>query len=205
MKLLETHTLIDAGPFTETEAWQRIDSELREAIASVVWPPGSSNFTIRPEKKGNGVKPIKEGCMAKLYDFGWDLELPFPMAEEERKGRGGPGPLDAARKLGEYDLPPFVVEWETGNISSSHRAMNKMALGLTRQRVSGGILILPSFALYRYLTDRIGNFRELSHYLDLYRALDVERGYLGLMVIEYDATSEDVTLIGKGTDGRALV
>jgi len=205
MKLLETHTLIDAGPFTETEAWQRIDSELREAITSVVWPPGSSDFTIRPERMGNGVKPINEGFTAKLSDFGWDLELPFPIGAEARIGRGGPGPLDAARDLEEYGLPPFVVEWETGNISSSHRAMNKMALGLTRGRFSGGILVLPSYALYRYLTDRIGNFRQLSHYLDLYRALDVERGYLGMMVIEFDALSNDVPLIGKGTDGRALV
>ncbi len=205
MKLLEIDALIEAGSFTKTKAWQNIERELREAITAVVWPRNSDNFTIRPEKKGNGVKPIKEGCMAKLSDFGWKLEQKFPMTEQERHKRGGPGKLDAMLYLEEHDLPPFVVEWETGNISSSHRAMNKMALGLKRKRLSGGVLVLPSAALYPYLTDRVGNYRELSPYLDLYRDLNVDDGYLGVMVVEHDAIDDDVPKIEKGTDGRAFV
>ncbi|MGA1841038.1 MAG: hypothetical protein ACMUIU_10470 [bacterium] len=38
----------------------------------------------------------------------------------------------------------FCVEWETGNISSSHRAINKMALGIIRDILIGGILIVPT-------------------------------------------------------------
>jgi hypothetical protein len=205
MKLLEVHTLIDAGPFTRTEAWPVIEQELREAIAAVVWPPGSSGFTIYPERKGNGVVPIKDGFITKLTDYGWETEVPFPKTPEERRTRTGPGPFDGARDMGEYGLEPFVVEWETGNISSSHRALNKMALGMKREGISGGVLIVPSLALYRFLTDRIGNAREILPYLRLYRDIEVDHGYLGVMVIEFDATSEEVPRIEKGTDGRALV
>ena len=42
--------------------------------------------------------------------------------------REKPGKIDAVKNLpdGRY----FAFEWETGNISSSHRALNKMAIGL---------------------------------------------------------------------------
>lgn len=36
-----------------------------------------------------------------------------------------PGKLDAVLYT---DYGPVALEWETGNISSSHRALNKMAL-----------------------------------------------------------------------------
>jgi hypothetical protein len=102
-------------------------------------------------------------------------------------------------------LAPFAVEWETGNIASSHRAMNKMALTLKQGRIAGGVLVLPSRALYRYLTDRMGNYEELEPYFGLYTDLEVDRGYLGVVVVEHDAVSADVPKIRKGTDGRALV
>ena len=35
--------------------------------------------------------------------------------------------------------------------------------------VSGGVLIVPSRAMYRYLTDRVGNVKELEPYYDLWR------------------------------------
>jgi hypothetical protein len=58
----------------------------------------------------------------------------------------------------------FCVEWETGNISSSHRAINKMALGILKDILIGGVLILPTRKMYSYLTDRVGNFPELAPY-----------------------------------------
>lgn len=205
MKLLENHALIDAGPFTETEAWPVVERELHEAIAAVVWPPGSSQFSIRPERMGNGVKPIKDGFITKLTDYGWETEMPFPKTPEELRTRTGPGPFDGARNMDEYGMLPFMVEWETGNVSSSHRALNKIALGLKREGISGGVLVVPSYPLYRFLTDRIGNQREITPCLRLYRETEVNYGYLGVMVVEFDATSEDVPRIEKGTDGRALV
>jgi hypothetical protein len=98
-----------------------------------------------------------------------------------------------------------VVEWETGNISSSHRAINKMALALLFRRISGGLLVLPTRDLYRYLTDRAGNYRELEPYFPLFSALQVAEGYLGVLAVEHDATSYSVPRIAKGTSGRALI
>jgi hypothetical protein len=205
MKLEKARHLIVAGSFTGGPVWDRIDRELREAIEAVVWPPGSQSFTIYPERKGNGVKPIKEGFVTKLIEFGWRPEQRFPRGGGDEVAATEPGKFDAMLELDEHELAPFVVEWETGNISSSHRAMNKMALALKLARISGGVLVLPSHRLYPYLTDRIGNYRELEPYLSLYTDLRVESGYLGVIVVEQDATSEDVPKIQKGTDGWALV
>jgi hypothetical protein len=91
--------------------------------------------------------------------------------------------------LGREGYQPFVAEWETGNISSSHRAVNKMALGLLTGRISGGVLVLPARKLYRYLTDRIGNYEELRPYFPMWSALPVADGYLGILAVEYDAAS----------------
>jgi hypothetical protein len=99
----------------------------------------------------------------------------------------------------------FAFEWETGNISSSHRALNKIAMGLLEKRLVGGALVLPSRELYKYLTDRIGNFAEIEPYFPLWRSLPVEEGVLIVVEIEHDGVSESIRKIKKGTDGRALV
>jgi hypothetical protein len=67
------------------------------------------------------------------------------------------------------------------------------------------VLILPTRALYRYLTDRVGNYREIEPYFPLWSALPVKEGYLGVIAVEHDATSGDVPRITKGTNGRALI
>jgi len=121
-------------------------------------------------------------------------------------------PLDIAtvRRLGKLDAvldTPYGkagVEWETGNISSSHRALNKMALGLKKKVLIAGILVVPSRELYQYLTDRVGNFAELEPYLELWQSIPCESGVLEIVVIEHDAVSTNVPRIPKGTDGRAL-
>jgi hypothetical protein len=134
--------------------------------------------------------------MASLFKRGWLLEEPLDLATRTR-----PGKLDAVCKT---EFGPFAVEWETGNISSSHRAINKMALGLVHKKLAGGLLIVPSRKLYKYLTDRVGNVAELEPYYDVWRALPIENGMLGLAVVEHDGESTDVPRITKGTDGRAL-
>lgn len=97
------------------------------------------------------------------------------------------------------------LEWETGNISSSHRSLNKMCLGLLQGAIKAGILVVPSRALYPYLTDRIGNIAELEPYFPVWSATPCEEGILEIVVIEHDATSDTVPRIPKGTDGRAQV
>lgn len=209
MKLVTITALIDAGGFTRTPAWQRVLNDVKAAIDLVRWPPGASSFTIYAESgkkrgKGNGVKPIKTGFVLKLVELGWKPEQRYSKAEKAA-ATVLPGAFDAWLDLSGQRLAPFVVEWETGNISSSHRALNKMAMALQAGEISGGILVLPTRALAKFLTDRVGNYEELVAYFPYWSGLSVRLGYLGILAIEHDATSLEVERIKKGTDGRALI
>jgi hypothetical protein len=205
--------LIHKGAFAESEEWQKIRQDILDAIQKVENPRGSGKFSIYPEsgKKsgmGNGVKPIKDGMMEHLESQGWVLESPFTQVGEVEK-REVSLRLPKGARPGDFDgvlvTPhgPVAVEWETGNISSSHRAVNKMALGLLKGSLAAGILIVPTSAFAYFLTDRIGNYRELEPYLDLWRSIPVDAGILEIIAIEHDDESTDVPKIPKGTDGRA--
>ena len=100
-----------------------------------------------------------------------------------------------------------AFEWETGNISSSHRALNKLVLGLIHRAITGCFLVVRSRALYPYLTERIGNMDELRAYLPLWNAASATVGEAALRIyaVEHDRTDESVPPIPKGTDGNALV
>ncbi len=197
MKIVKEVSLISVGSFEESTNWSIIQAEIRDAISLIVHPPGTSSFTINPIKHGNGVKPIKEACLIALRDrFGWRLETPINYATRS------PGKVDATKVIDNY---LFALEWETGNISSSHRAINKMVLGLLRGVFLGAALVLPSRKIYPYLTDRIGNYEELEPYFDVWRAIRIEEGFLAIFVIEHDQVDNNVPTITKGTDGRALV
>jgi hypothetical protein len=206
LKLVTTTTLIDAAGFSKSAFWRRVDGDIRAAIASIRWPPRAKQFTIfaqsgKKRGEGNGVKPIKDAFVHTLLLAGWKKETRFPgAADHESTGR--PGAFDASLTI-TRGTPPFVVEWETGNISSSHRSLNRMALGLMTKRISGGVLVVPTRELYVFLTDRVGNYRELEPYFPLWGSLKVESGYLGVFAVEHDATSTKVPRISKGTDGRA--
>ena len=82
--------------------------------------------------------------------------------------------------------------------------MNKLTMLVSTGLIAAGILVVPSRALYAYLTDRIGNIKELEPYFGLWKSVPCESGALEIVVIEHDATSEDVPKIPKRTDGRAL-
>jgi hypothetical protein len=112
-----------------------------------------------------------------------------------------PGPIDVSTAV---DSKRFAVEWETGNISSSHRAMNKLAMGLLKGVLIGGVLVTPTRNMYPYLTDRIGNFEELSPYFDIWKSMSIDDGLLAVMSIEQDDLSKEVPKFPKGTNGRAL-
>lgn len=206
MKLVTVQSLISRGAFPTSEAAQQVMKDVEMAILSVRWPPGAPNFTIHPLNDGNGVKPIKLGFVAMLAHLGWRLEQRSP-----RKARDPlavkelyPGAFDAWIDLSSQGFRPFVAEWETGNISSSHRSINRMALALLQGHISGGVLVLPTRDMYNYLTDRVGNYRELAPYFPLFSAFPVE-GLLTVLAVEHDAMSTDVPPITKGTDGRALI
>ena len=197
MKNKQEVSLISVGSFEESQDWFIIQSEIRVAISLIVHPPSTSSFTINPTRHGNGVKPIKEACTIALRDrFGWKLETSVNYATRS------PGKIDATKALDDY---LFALEWETGNISSSHRAVNKMVLGLLRGVFLGAVLVIPSRKLYPYLTDRIGNYEELEPYFDVWRAVRIVEGFLAIFVVEHDEIDNNVPKITKGTDGRALV
>jgi len=227
MKIVREERIIERGAFPLSDTWKRIRAEAVEAIRAAEWPVGSGIFTIYPESgkktgRGNGVKPIKNNVIAKLTGGKkkfrelvsqslldrasiidkWVAEYPWPVEDDELNGGSKPGCMDAA-----YVSQDGIVcfEWETGNISSSHRSLNKMCLGLLKGSIKGGILVVPSRELYVYLTDRIGNISELEPYFDLWRSIPCTDGVLDIIVIEHDAISFDVPRIPKGTDGRALV
>ncbi|MFT3963719.1 hypothetical protein [Propionivibrio sp.] len=210
MKIAETVVLLSRGAFAQSAEWKAIRDKIHAAIAQAEWPVGTGSFTIHPESgkksgQGNGVVPIKAKPMKVLKDDGWALEFPWEVATKtgvtgkSRKGTR-PGDIDAAKQ---FDQGLVVVEWETGNISSSHRAINKMALGLVAKKCIAGVLVVPNMKLAQYLTDRIGNIEEIRPYIPLWENLSVTEGVLELVVIEQDGESTDSPKIPKGKDGRA--
>ena len=78
------------------------------------------------------------------------------------------------------------MEWETGNVASSHGALNKIFLGILNGILSGGTLILPCRKSYSFLTDRIGNYQELSPYFIVWRNFNSANDYLSVIKVEHD-------------------
>ena len=201
MKLLEYHDILNPGLFQSSSILQQAWSEVEHAIALTDWPHGSGEFTIYPESgkkrgQGNGVKPIKLPCMRELEKSGWETEsLP-----DIKSSVLGTGDLDALKLTTEGHI---AFEWETGNISSSHRALNKLFLAMQETNIVGSFLVVPSNNLKQYLTDRIGNIGELKPYFPLWKNLQGIKGALRIIVVEHDKTSFNVPKIPKGTDGRA--
>ncbi|WP_295540325.1 hypothetical protein [uncultured Thiohalocapsa sp.] len=202
VRLLEYHDILNPELFQRSAALQQAWDDVREAVALTDWPQGAGSFTIYPESgkksgEGNGVKLIKVPCIRALRERGWDVErLPDVGSSVLRTGD-----LDALKTTPEG----FVAfEWETGNISSSHRALNKLFLTMKETATIGSFLVVPSNRLKIYLTDRIGNIGELEPYFGLWRDLTGINGALRIVVVEHDAESFDVPKIPKGTDGRAL-
>ncbi len=202
MKIVETYDVFSVGSFPESEEWEKACRQVKKGIYATDWPHGSGKFTIYPESgkkrgKGNGVVPIKMPCMKNLKQSGWLTEKLPPL----QQGVIRPGDLDALLR----SRQGFIgFEWETGNISSSHRAINKLLLTMQLGGLIGGFLVVPSDDLKWFLTDRIGNIGELRPYLPLWSSLPIREGVLRIEVVEHDATSLDVPRIPKGTDGRAL-
>lgn len=202
MILNKIEVLIDKGEFSKSEEWAKIRSELVESVHLLEHPVGAGRFILKDEfgkkrGKGSGVKPIRDMFCRKLQEKGWSLETKIDIAARAR-----PGPVDATRKVGNK---LFAVEWETGNISSSHRALNKMSLGILSKILIGGALVLPTRKMYQYLTDRVGNFEELEPYFPLWRSLQCDEGFLVIFAVEHDAIDKNVQRIMKGTNGRALI
>jgi hypothetical protein len=208
MKIVQNVILLNRGNFAGSKAWAAIRQQIHSAISQAEWPVGSGTFTIHPEcgrksGKGNGVVPIKSKSMLALKNGGWQLEYPWNIGGKQvgLNGKGSrAGNIDAAKVFPEGLV---VVEWETGNISSSHRAINKMALGLITKACIAGVLVVPDMKLAQYLTDRIGNIQELIPYYPVWNNLAVTDGVLEIVVIEQDFEDINVEKISKGNDGNS--
>ncbi len=202
MKVVEYHDILNSRKFRSSKLLAKAWREVKAAIRATDWPHGSGKFTIYPESgkkrgKGNGVLPMKIPCIRKLKACGWQTES-LPAL---KSGALRVGDLDA---LLETPKGYVAFEWETGNISSSHRAINKLLLTLQAGGLLGGFLVVPSDKLKVYLTDRIGNIGELKPYFRLWRTITGVVGGLRIVVVEHDATSTRVRRIPKATSGRAL-
>ena len=100
-----------------------------------------------------------------------------------------------------------AIEWETGNISSSHRSLNKLSLALSNGDIAIGVLIVPSREMYTHMTDRVGNISELSPYLSFWERMKhiVKKGLLAVSVVEHDGLTMEIEhpYLKVGMDGRA--
>ena len=198
MKLENFNLLIAKEPFAVSDEWRQVKSDIERAVSRVVWPPGNDRFLLFPDKgrgrgQGNGVVPIKQGFLAALEEYGWETEL---------SGRL-PKRFDAIKNLSNDHF--FGLEWETGNVSSTHRSVNRILLARAEEILIGGAIILPTRDMYQYLTDRVGNYREVEPYFRVWQHYPWDNGVLAVVAVEHDGVSENVPRIEKGTDGRALV
>jgi len=182
----------------------------------------SSPTTLR-----NGVRPIRD-AFRKLMEKAWKCEEPLKLdayfehlraSQMSNKVFRYPSherisePLNES--LGDFDFwlcsdEGFrtVVEWETGNISSSHRSLNKMCLALQGGLVDAAVLIVPSARLYVHLTDRIGNVKELQPYFYFWSGVGqlLGRGLLAVVEVEHDSLfkSDDLRdFIPRGKEGNS--
>lgn len=229
MKWLRTLVLFNEGDVMSSAGWETVHKSYKKAIESIQHPANSGALTIRKKAvrlnskqfDRNGVGYLRSNFLRNMVDvekwrpeesvdLGRDRQQPairlYPTCENYREPiTSGFGGFDFLTTT--PDGIRVAIEWETGNISSSHRSMNKLAIALKTGIIQAGVLILPSRELYVHLTDRIGNISELSGYLEMWESLKatVERGLLAITVVEHDAVSDDPGLpyLPTGNDGRA--
>lgn len=200
MKIVKIHTLLSVGDFEQTKTYKQIESEIINSIKCIRNPEDADGFYLYKEKKGNGVVPIKKSFIQQLDNYGWKNEHICPKIIKPRK-------IDSTKQLESGKF--FGVEWETGNISSSHRALNRIVLGIQDGLLEGGALVLPSRDMYEYLTDRVGNFQEIENYFRVWEDLSYafsarnQSAVIKVFEIEHDGLSDKIPPILKGTDGRA--
>lgn len=202
VKVLPLEVILQRGEFAWSDAWRAVREDLEAAVRGIVWPLGGRDFRINPKKNGNGVRPI---CNA----FKSTLLARNPKWKKEWMCHAGLG-SEVLPGVGKFDvaLPVggkhFVVEWETGNISSTHRSLNRITLGMIRGALVGGLVVIPSRKLYPYLTDRIGNIDEVRPYYPVYDRLRIDDGLLAMLPVEHDALDPSVPFMEKGLDGMAI-
>jgi len=229
MRWLRTLLLFDRGNVAASADWQRVHESYVRAITRIDFPEGAGTLTLRRKMRianssqwrRNGVGYLKKRFLQGIVqDEGWRPEAQFEIEHLRLQPQLSlyPG-LEVCSEpvtsgFGGFDFMTetasglhVAIEWETGNISSSHRSVNKLAIALAAGKIQAGVLILPSRGLYEHLTDRIGNIGELSPYLALWSGLasTVDRGLLAISIVEQDLLTDDAMFpyLPSGNDGRA--
>lgn len=224
MKLLRTIIVFDQGGLASSSSWARSYESYANAIRCLDHPVGSGRLTLRristDKKSRNGVTYLKNRFVEFMNTDDWLTEMPVYL----KSGHDNPTlksypnledyvePVGAS--FGGFDFTSIAkdgtrvaLEWETGNISSSHRSLNKLALALANEDIQIGVLIVPSRDMYSHMTDRIGNISELSPYLSFWHRTRhiVKKGLLAISVVEHDelTTDESHPYLKVGIDGRA--
>lgn len=228
MKCLRTLILFDQGNICASQDWQTVYDSYVRSIASIDHLPGSGTLRLRRKTRlpngqwtRNGVGYLRSRFLEHMQnneqwraeggvDLSRDRHQPpirlYPSMESYRE------PITS--NFGGFDFvttapngTKIAIEWETGNISSSHRSVNKLVIALSNGIIQVGVLILPSRDLYEHLTDRIGNIGELSGYLSMWESMgaNVTRGLLAITVVEHDELTDDSDFpyLPSGNDGRA--
>jgi hypothetical protein len=214
-----------------------IIQKIHVSIESIKHPRSCDSFKLNPkpvsktngksDSHPNGVQYIKnEFSEILLKNSGWKKEPKNPGSNTKYKNLlsgdslHGWGALDFSyecKTIMDYSYTnqnlefnkkyDFVVEWETGNVSSSHRAIDKMISTMYFSNVIGGVLIVPTAEMKKYLTDRVGNYEELEPYFPFWEIQQnnpsLEHGYLEIIGISYDELDENVPYLPKGFDGNA--
>ena len=224
---LRTMLVFDNGNIARTQDWSDIHSSYVNAIKSIT-SPNKKTLILRCKSKDpvsgkwrrNGVAYLKKQFLKGMNDEIWKSEvnlniehLAWQPALSLYPGLGVyREPITSS--FGGFDFLKktssglrIAIEWETGNISSTHRSLNKLVIALKAGEIDAGVLILPSRDLYSHLTDRIGNIGEVSPYLTLWNSASqlVERGLLAISVVEHDELTDDAShpYLKVGDDGRA--
>ena len=196
MKWLRTIVVFDRGNVISEPDWAAVHESYVRSITNIDHPAGTGTLVLRKKMKlpngqwmRNGVNYLRSRFLNHIVSVeGWEPEHVvnldrdriqpelslYPSGENYREPITSDfGGFDFVTKTPSGLL--VAVEWETGNISSSHRSMNKLAIALASGIIQVGVLIVPSRSCYENLTDRIGNIGELSGYLELWEA--AKRGY----------------------------
>lgn len=219
LEIIETKNLIAKKPFSTSTSWQKAKKEMQASINEVNWPKKSNGFTINPIKKENGVSPLTEQFEENInkksnwkstgqkhfktiideYDINIDgLTNIVNDFDEAIKSPW----FDAIKPVGDKLI---AAEWETGNISSSHRSVNRLLLGLISGVVKGAVLAVPTRKLYQYMTDRIGNYQELKPYFPVWKnnKTSITTGAFTIYGMQHRETDSNVPIISKNNDGQA--
>jgi len=185
----------------------------------------------KPLTLRNGVPTLKMLFRQNLESAGWKSEEPLSLKPYFEKIRSDktlaqvfryPESLAEAIQdplhegVGDFDFwlrssEGFrtVIEWETGNISSSHRSLNKICLAFLGGLLDAAVVIVPSNKCNVHLTDRVGNIRELQPYFYFWSAFgrSLSKGLLAIMEVEQDGLFKSVDVrdyIPRGADGNAF-